>query len=82
VGQVGDLEIDFVVEGPEGARYIQVAETVRDEATLAREISALQAVRDNYPKVLLTLDDVEPVSHGGIVQMNALDWFLGKGEGL
>ncbi len=76
VGKVGDLEIDFVVQGDTGPEYYQVAESVMEESTLQRELESLRAVRDNNAKFLLTLDDCDPVSHAGITQMNVLDWFL------
>lgn len=76
IGRVGELEVDFVTEGPGGRAYYQVAETASDEKTLARELASLRAVRDDYPKTLITLDDSDPVSHEGIRQVNALDWLL------
>ena len=76
VGQVGSKEVDFVVPTPDGLQYYQVAETVRDDAMLSRELSSLEAIRDNNPKRLLTLDDTAPVSHDGILQVNALEWLL------
>lgn len=76
VGRVGDLEVDFVVNGADGPSYYQVAESVASEETLSRELRPLRAVKDNNPKFLLTLDDVDRVSHDGIVQINALDWLL------
>lgn len=76
IGKVGDLEIGFVTEGPEGVKYYQVSESVVDPGTLQREIAPLQALSDNHPKFLLTLDDSEPVSHEGIRQVFVLDWLL------
>lgn len=78
VGRVGDLEIDFVANEPAGPVYFQVAESVRSEETLARELASLRAVRDNCPKTLITLDDADPCYHDGILQVNALDWLLEK----
>lgn len=76
VGQVSSREVDFVVPAPDGLRYYQVAETVRDDATLGRELESLRAIRDNNPKFLLTLDDEMPVLHDGIKQVNALEWLM------
>lgn len=78
IGRVGDLEIDFMVNGANGPAYYQVAESVASEATLSRELRSLQAVKDNNPKYLLTLDDADETSHDGIVQANALDWLLSQ----
>lgn len=38
----------------------------------------MRAVRDNYPKTLITLDDERPVSHEGIEQVYALNWLVGE----
>lgn len=78
VGKVGNLEVDFVAITPEGPVYYQVAETVASEKTLERELKSLEAIRDNHPKIMLTKDDVDPVSHGGIEQKNVIDWLLEK----
>lgn len=64
--------------GPHGPSYYQVAESTTDERTRSRELASLAAIKDNYPKFLLTLDDQDPVSHSGIMQLNVLDWMLGK----
>lgn len=77
VGKDGANEIDFVAAGENGVSYYQVALTVRDENTLARELRSLEGIKDHNPKFLLTLDDDPPVSHNGIKRLNALDWLLG-----
>ncbi|KAB7791315.1 ATPase [Bifidobacterium leontopitheci] len=80
IGQGAGGEIDFITNGADGPRYYQVSESVHDPWTLERELSSLNAVRDNYPKTLITLDDERPVSHAGIKQVYALDWLLDDGE--
>lgn len=76
VGKVGDLEVDFVAMNREGLVYYQVAATVRDEATLKRELKSLQAINDSYPKYILTLDEDPDADYNGIRRMNALDWLM------
>ena len=76
VGQADEGEIDFVTEGPQGRKYYQVAESVSQPQTLERELAAFRTIRDNHPKLLITLDDVDPVSHNGIQQVYALDWLM------
>lgn len=78
IGSGPSGEIDFVTNGPEGRKYYQVAQTVENPETLRRELSSFYSVRDNYPKTLITMDDVRPKSHDGINQVYALDWFLGN----
>lgn len=76
VGKSPVGEIDFVANGPSGRKYYQVAESVHAPETLARELRALQSVKDNYPKTLITLDDERPQSYGGIRKVYALDWLM------
>lgn len=76
VGKVDDVEIDFVAQNYEGNLYVQVSATVRDKSTLERELKPLQIVKDNYPKLLLTLDDDPAVDFNGIKQINVLEWLL------
>ncbi|MDO4556807.1 MAG: ATP-binding protein [Lachnospiraceae bacterium] len=76
IGKTGNAEIDFIVFGEEGEEYYQVALTVMEEATLARELAPLESVHDHNPKYLLTMDFTPLTSHNGIKQMNVLEWLL------
>jgi len=78
IGKVDDKEVDFVAEGPDGAEYYQVSETVRGSETLERELAPLKLIRDHNPKFLLTRDYAPKTSHNGIKQVNVLDWLLGE----
>ena len=78
VGKIDDVEVDFVARNQRGVRYIQVASSVRDENTLRRELASLQKISDNYPKVILTLDEDPEADYEGIRRLNALEWLLGK----
>ncbi len=78
IGKLGSAEVDFVAQDYEGnTEYYQVCWSVRDEATLQRELRPLDSIPDHNPKVLLTMDNDPPVSYNGIRQKYALDWFLG-----
>lgn len=76
VGQSQYGEVDFVVDTGDELLYFQVALSVKEPVTLTRELSSLQAIADNYPKYILTLDDSREISHNGIKQIYALDWLL------
>ena len=79
VGQFDKNEIDFVVINSDEVEYYQVALTVLDENTLKRELAAFKNIKDNYPKYLITLDEVLPnTNYDGIKVINALDWLLGE----
>lgn len=78
VGQIGNLEVDFVAVNENGITYFQIAASVRDENTLKRELNSLQKINDHYPKYILTLDDDPMADYDGIKKINALDWLLKK----
>ena len=80
VGKLDELEVDFVVKEPKRTTYIQVAASVRDSATLERELAPLQKIPDHYPKLILTLDDDPEADYEGIRRINALDWLMGTVE--
>ncbi|KDE65328.1 ATPase [Fusobacterium necrophorum BL] len=79
VGQLDKREIDFVVVNANEIEYYQIALTVLEENTLKRELEAFKNIKDNYPKYLLTLDDVMiNTNYDGIKVLNALEWLLGE----
>lgn len=78
VGKVDNLEVDFVAMNESGRKYIQVAATVREAGTLARELKPLQKITDHYPKCIMTLDIDPPGDYEGIRRFNALDYLLGR----
>ena len=76
VGKYDNTEVDFVAMNEEGNMYFQVSATVREASTLERELRPLQQIKDNYPKILLTLDDDPVADYEGIKRINALDWLM------
>ena len=75
VGQLAKGEIDFIAETSEGRFYYQVAETTLAPDVLDRELAPLRAVPDQYPKTLLTLDEITPeADYDGIRKRNVLRW--------
>ena len=77
IGKSDREEIDFVVKNAQDFMYIQVSVTVLDSDVLERELKPLRHIKDNYPKLLLTLDDFIPESsYDGIVHKNIIDWLL------
>ena len=78
IGKIDEYEVDFVAINSKGIEYYQVAETVKEESTLNRELRALDIIKDHYPKYLLTMDLEPETSYNGIRKINALDWLLEK----
>jgi predicted AAA+ superfamily ATPase len=77
IGKSGrGAEVDFVAVRNKQTEYYQVSATVLDESVLARELASLKQIRDNYPKILIALDDFTG-DHDGIHQHNLIDWLSG-----
>ena len=56
VGQLQAGEIDFVCKKPKGQRvYVQASYIIADEATREREFGNLRAIKDNYPKYVISM---------------------------
>jgi predicted AAA+ superfamily ATPase len=77
IGKANHLEIDFVVQTPQGTtEYIQVAWTAKEESTFQREMRPFEQVKDFNKRILLTTD-VEPLTtYKGIQKINVIDWLL------
>ncbi|MDR1059860.1 MAG: ATP-binding protein [Clostridiales bacterium] len=78
VGKAGDAEIDFVAEKPSGKLYVQVAETIMAEPARERELRPLRAIRDNYEKLVLSMDKSYIASYDGIKTLNIIDFLLSE----
>ena len=78
IGKIDEKEIDFVATRTNEKCYIQVTESMSAPETRARELSALQAVRDNYDKMVVTMDSGLVSDIDGIKVINALDFLLDK----
>ena len=77
IGKIAEFETDFVVENADESAYYQVSASVLDEGTKERELRPLQKIKDNHPKVLLTLDVIgKNANYDGIRQYNLIDWLL------
>ena len=77
IGKLSEKEVDFVAVNMNEVEYYQVSASVLDEKTLEREIAPFKEIKDNYPKTLLTLDDIGSGSnYEGIRHINLIDWLL------
>lgn len=75
-GTTRNNEIDFVCKTPEGdIEYYQVAWQLSSEQTTNREFGALQKMKDNYPKYVLTADSFTQ-NRNGIKHLNVFNWLL------
>jgi uncharacterized protein len=76
VGQSGAMEIDFVAEKQEEKTYIQVAYLLINEKTIEREFGNLMQISDNFPKLVLSMDEFQQQNREGVIRRNIIDFLL------
>jgi predicted AAA+ superfamily ATPase len=75
VGKNDKKEVDLVAEKPDARIYIQVAYLLASDETMEREFSALESIPDNYPKYVITMDEINR-SRKGIKHLNIRKFLL------
>ena len=75
IGKVGNLEVDFVCKMQSKLIYIQVSYLLASEETIEREFAPLKNINDNFPKYVITMDEVD-MSHDGINHLNLVDFLM------
>ena len=76
IGKVGSTEVDFVAEKPNEKIYVQVTESMQSPETRERELKPLRAIKDNYEKIVISMDRDYINSYDGIKAINLTDWLL------
>ncbi|MBM6811226.1 ATP-binding protein [Faecalitalea cylindroides] len=76
IGKTESSEIDFVVQKNNEIIYYQVTASMVDQTTFERELAPLRSIKDNYKKIVLTLDKFTQGNYDGIEVVNAIDWLL------
>ena len=77
VGKIADKEIDFVCEKQGKKLYVQAAYLLASEDTVQREFGVYFHIRDNYPKYVVTMDELD-MSQDGIKHLNIRDFLLAE----
>lgn len=75
-GKKADLEIDFVAEKQNEKVYIQVAYVLKNQDTIEREFGNLKKIQDNYPKLVVTMDEKFTSTSEGIRHLHLRDFLL------
>lgn len=74
VGQTGPYEIDFVAEKQGEKLYIQTCYLLHDQATIDREFGNLERIKDNYPKMVISMDQFTGNTFNGIQHLQLRDF--------
>ena len=80
IGKYGDTEVDFVAQKQGVLTYFQVTADMTAQETFEREMRPLRNIRDNYRKIVLTLNHFTVGDYEGIQVVNVVDWLLGSNE--
>ena len=75
-GKAGNAEVDFVAQKQGAYQYFQVTADMTAQETFEREIRPLEKIRDNYEKVILTMDRLTPGNYNGIQVWYLVDWLM------
>lgn len=75
IGKIDNKEIDFIANNPKEKIYFQVTESLSNEDTRKRELDPLKKIKDNYEKIILSLDETEDI-FDGIKVINLISWLL------
>jgi predicted AAA+ superfamily ATPase len=76
IGKLDQLEIDFIAQKGGETHYFQVALTLNDPKTIEREFGNLVAIKDNYPKTVITFDAFSGNTYSGINAISLEDFLL------
>ncbi len=72
-GKSGEKEVDFIGEKKGGRLYIQVTYLLASEDTVQREFGVYDTIRDNFPKYVVSMDELD-ISRNGIKHRNIRDF--------
>jgi predicted AAA+ superfamily ATPase len=74
LGFESNFEIDFYAVKSIDIKYIQVSYLLASDKTLKREFGALEKIKDNFPKYVLSMDDLKLQSSEGIIHETVWDF--------
>jgi predicted AAA+ superfamily ATPase len=74
VGKIGNQEVDFIGTRNGEKLYIQVAYLLPDQNAWEREFGNLLAIKDNYPKMVVSMDELIGKQHEGISHIHVRDF--------
>lgn len=75
IGKLNQREVDFVADIRGERIYVQVTYILASEQVIEREFSPLLEIADNYPKYVVSMDDID-MSKLGIKHINVRDFLI------
>lgn len=76
IWKIWDLEIDFIAKKDWKIEYYQVCYLLASDETIKREFWNLEKIKDNYLKIVLSMDEYFVNDYNWIKRYNIIDWCL------
>lgn len=76
IGKVGTAEVDFIATKADDKLYIQITESMESDIVRKRELTPLTKIKDNYEKLVLSLNPGMDACYDGIKSLNLIHWLL------
>lgn len=76
IGKSMNYEVDFVAENINTIKYYQVTRSLVNDEVKQRELRSLESIKDNYEKIILTMDKTINKDFNGIKVINLIDFLL------
>lgn len=78
VGKIEKKEIDFIATKRNEKIYIQVTYKLENSSTVQREFGVFSAIKDNYPKYVISMDDFWKENLNGVKHLHIIDFLMGS----
>ena len=78
IGKQDNKEIDFVANLRDENLYLQISYLLVSPETIEREFSPLKSIKDNYPKMVLSMDNLAESNVEGSKRKRIIDFLLEK----
>ena len=79
VGQMDRTEVDFIAQRRNDKMYIQVCYLLANKGIVESEFGPLKTIKDNYPKLVLSMDTLWDYNREGIIRKNLAEFLLDGG---
>lgn len=76
IGKIDNLEVDFIATKVNEKIYLQITESMKNEVVRERELRPLKKIKNNYRKIVLTMDKALGDEYEGIEVIELIDWLL------
>ena len=76
IGKLKTKEIDFIGQKENEKLYIQVTYLLASDDTIEREFAPLKDIKDNYPKYVLSMDNLTKFNINGIERKKIIDFLF------